>query len=66
MNFNKIGFDPGSGYIINISKDIKYLGRDSFKVGDCVNLIEESSLDITAADYEHVIALSPQDKNYFK
>lgn len=66
MNFNKVGFDPGSGYITNISKNVKYLGKDSFKVGDCVSLIEESALDITAADYQHVIAISPQDKNYFK
>lgn len=66
LNFNKIGFDPGSGYIVNKSKDIKYLGKDEFKAGDCVNLIEESSLDITAANYQHVIVLTPQDKNYFK
>lgn len=66
MNFNKVGFDPGSGYITNISKNIKYLGTNTFKVGDCVNLIEESAKDITVADYQHVIAISPQDKNYFK
>ena len=46
----------------------KYLGQDTFKVGDCVYILEEGSTNITVpiADYLYVLAISPQHKNYFK
>jgi len=40
----------------------KYLGKDSFKLGDCVYIVKDSSGRAEAG----VLAISPQDKNYFK
>lgn len=42
------------------NKHIVYLGKESFTVGDCVSIL----VDIAGVNY--VLAISPQDKDYFR
>lgn len=49
------------GHIADKNPRTKYLGQDNFGVGECVYIIED-----TGANENYMIAISPQDKNYFK
>lgn len=55
------GANEQYGIILYLDPGTKYFGKTGFEVGDCVYVVANSE-----ANGEHILAISPQDKNYFK